>query len=149
MTPGEFPLSLSVSGLRFPSLFKLGFGFFSDQRKEVLLAPPYSPGIRRGGGGARGAGAGGRSLRRLKDAPEGEGVGLGVRPPPRRMISQPGCPVCCALWPRCCWDLASSPDAVLPERGVARGSGGPGNQPTRVMLPSLTLVRALSVPPED
>lgn len=41
MTPGEFPLSLSVSDLRFPSLFKLGFGFFfSDQRKEVLLAPP-------------------------------------------------------------------------------------------------------------
>ena len=78
-----------------------------------------------------------------------EGVELGARPPPRRTISQPGCLLRRASLPRCCWDLASSPVAVLPERGVARGSGGPGNRPTRAMLPSLTLVRALSVPPGD
>ena len=78
-----------------------------------------------------------------------EGVELGARPPPRRIISQPGCLLRRASLPRCCWDLASSPVAVLPERGVARGSGGPGNRPTRAMLPSLTLVRALSVPPGD
>lgn len=97
MTSGEFPQASQFLISGFP-VYSSWVSVSSEKRK-VLLAPPWSPGTRRGGGGARG---GGRSLRRQKDSREVEGVELGVRTPPRRMISQPGCLVRCALWPCCC-----------------------------------------------
>lgn len=141
--PPEDSLSLSVSDLPVPSLSSwVSLSSSPIQREEVLLAPTRSQGPGEKGGARDGGGASGRDGL----ARGGGGWSWGAAPaPPDR--SQPGWLSCAArYWPRCCWDLASSPVAVLPERGVARGSGGPGNRPARAMLPSLTLVGALSVP---
>lgn len=106
----------------FP-VYQVGFSLSSSpiQRGSPTGPTPESRDPERRGGARDGGGASGQRLTR----PRWRGWVRGP-PPPRQVVSQPGCLLRGALWPRCCWDLASSPVAVLPERGVARGSGGLG-----------------------